>query len=58
MFFSLYWVLLLSILGAQAPENLGTKIVTRKTLGPAGFSEQRLYIMPPLGTTTFCATPE
>jgi hypothetical protein len=45
MFFSLYWVFLLSILGAQAPENLGTKIVTRKTLGPAGFSEQRLYIM-------------
>jgi hypothetical protein len=45
MFFSLYWVFLLSILGEQAPENLGTKIVTRKTLGPVGFSEQRLYIM-------------
>ena len=46
MFFSLYWVLLLSILGAQAPENLGTKIVTRQTLGPAAFSEHTRYIMP------------
>lgn len=46
MFFSLYWVLLLSILGAPATENLGTKIVTRQTLGPAAVSERTLYIMP------------
>ena len=45
MFFSLCWVLLLSILGPQAPENLGTKIVTRQTLGPSDFSEETLYIM-------------
>jgi hypothetical protein len=46
MLFSLCWVFILSILGPRAPENLGTKIVTRQTLGPAGFSEQTLYIMP------------
>jgi hypothetical protein len=45
MLFALCWVLLLSILGSEAPENLGTKIVTRHTLGAAGFSEQTLYIM-------------
>jgi hypothetical protein len=45
MLFSLCWVFILSILGPRAPENLGTKIVTRQNLGPAGFSEQTLYIM-------------
>ena len=45
MLFSLCWVFILSILGPRAPENLGTKIVTRQTLGPAGFSEKTLYIM-------------
>ena len=45
MLFSLCWVFLLSILGPQAPENLGTKIVTRQTRGPAGSSEQTLFIM-------------
>ena len=44
MFFSLCWVLLLSILGPQAPENLGTKIVTHDT-SPGGVSEETLYIM-------------
>lgn len=42
MVFSLCWVLLLSILGPQAPENFGTKIVTLDT---EAFSEQTLYIM-------------
>jgi hypothetical protein len=42
MFFSLCWVLLLSILGPQAPENVGTKIVTYQ---PEASSEQTLYIM-------------
>lgn len=45
MFFSLSWILLLSVLGAQAPETPGTKIITRHTLGPVS-SEQTLYIMP------------
>jgi hypothetical protein len=43
MFFSLCLVLLLGLLGPQAPENLGTKIVTRQTVG-SGFTEQTLYI--------------
>jgi hypothetical protein len=43
MFFSLCLVLLLGLLGPQAPENLGTKIVTRQTVG-SSFTEQTLYI--------------
>jgi hypothetical protein len=43
MFFSLCLVLLLDLLGPQAPENLGTKIVTRQTVG-SSFAEQTLYI--------------
>jgi hypothetical protein len=45
MFFLLCWVLLLSSLFPQAPENPGTKIVMRRTLGPGHFSEQTLYIL-------------
>ena len=43
MFFSPCLALLLGLLGPQAPENLGTKIVTRQTVG-SGFTEQTLYI--------------
>jgi hypothetical protein len=44
MLFSLCWVLLLSVLGPQGAENVGTKVVTRHTFGP-GSSEQTLYMM-------------
>ena len=43
MFFSFCLVLLLGLLGPQAPENLGTKVVTRQTVG-SGFTEQTFYI--------------
>jgi hypothetical protein len=33
MLFSLCWVLLLSVLGPQAAENAGTKVVIRNTFG-------------------------
>ena len=44
MLFSLCWLVLVSILRAQAPENIGTKIVTRYT-SPGRVSEETLYLM-------------
>lgn len=44
MLFSFCWILLLGVIGSQGPENVGTKVVTRRTFG-LGSSEQTLYIM-------------
>lgn len=44
MLFSLCCLFLLTVLNPQVHENVGTKIVTRRT-SPGGVSEQTLYIM-------------
>jgi hypothetical protein len=46
MLFSLCWVLLLSVLGPRAAENLGTKVVSRHTFGPGPgeHAEETLYL--------------